>query len=413
MTGNAFRIGRLPGAGPVVSGHFLSNRYEIMRFWILLICLASVGTGFGQTNLVDAPAATNAPSKFRSAEDGWFDISGFLDEKYGFLPIVIPITEPAVGYGALGGIAFISQPLGKSVGSLERPDITAVGGLGTGNGSWGAGAVDIRHWFQNRLQTQVAAVYASINLDYYGLGNDSILNGHPLRYTLEPRGVMLTPRYQFGGSHFWAGLGYTFSATEVSFQAPAGTPGLPSFSHEINVGGLLPSATYDTRDNVFTPNRGMYLEAAGGLYSPSLGGDTDFQKANLLYIQYVPLGDRWFLGVRSEVAASFGNCPFYMRPYLTLRGAPAMRYQGQEIAQIEPELRWQFWKRYSAIVFVGGGGAWNSFQQFKNSEGIVTGGLGFRYELARKYGIHAGFDVAFSADTVALYIQVGSAWARP
>jgi hypothetical protein len=52
-----------------------------------------------------APAVTNAPSKFRSAEDGWPDASGFLDEKYGFLPVVIPITEAAVGYGAAGGLA--------------------------------------------------------------------------------------------------------------------------------------------------------------------------------------------------------------------------------------------------------------------------------------------------------------------
>jgi hypothetical protein len=43
--------------------------------------------------------------------DGWFDVSGFLDEKYGFLPLIIPITEPAVGYGATGALAFLDQPL--------------------------------------------------------------------------------------------------------------------------------------------------------------------------------------------------------------------------------------------------------------------------------------------------------------
>ena len=36
-------------------------------------------------------AATNAPSLFKSAEDGWLDVSGFLDEKYGFLPVA---TQP-------------------------------------------------------------------------------------------------------------------------------------------------------------------------------------------------------------------------------------------------------------------------------------------------------------------------------
>ena len=56
-----------------------------------------------QMTIEKPPHSTTAPSKFRSAEDGWLDVSGFLDEKYGFLPVVIPITEPAVGYGAAAG----------------------------------------------------------------------------------------------------------------------------------------------------------------------------------------------------------------------------------------------------------------------------------------------------------------------
>src|SRR5215510_8016473 len=65
-------------------------------------------------NTTPSVPSTNAPSKFRSDEDGWLDVSGFLDEKYGFLPMVVPITEPAVGYGAAVGLAFISSPLGEA-----------------------------------------------------------------------------------------------------------------------------------------------------------------------------------------------------------------------------------------------------------------------------------------------------------
>jgi hypothetical protein len=62
---------------------------------------------------------------------------------------------------------------------------------------------------------------------------------------------------------------------------------------------------------------------------------------------------------------------------------------------------------------VGGGAAWNDFERFHSTQTIVTGGVGFRYELARKYGIHMGLDPAFGPDTTAVYVQVGSAWARP
>src|SRR6185436_14252961 len=54
---------------------------------------------------------------------------------------------------------------------------------------------------------------------------------------------------------------------------------------------------------------------------------------------------------------------FYMRPFISLRGAPLMRYQGDEMAQIETELRWQCWKRFSIVGFVGTGVAWNDFER--------------------------------------------------
>jgi hemolysin activation/secretion protein len=130
-------------------------------------------------------------------------------------------------------------------------------------------------------------------------------------------------------------------------------------------------------------------------------------------MQFVPLLPKLTLGVRGDVAASFGNVPFYLRPYISLRGAPALRYQGDEIAQIEAELRWQFWKRFSLVGFAGSGVAWNGFEHVDNSQTIVTGGAGFRYEVAREYGIHMGLDVAFGPNNTAIYVQIGSAWARP
>ena len=43
----------------------------------------------------------------------------------------------------------------------------------------------------------------------------------------------------------------------------------------------------------------------------------------------------------------------------------------------------------------------------------MTGGGGFRYELARRYKPHMGLDLGFGPDGPALYVQFGSAWLRP
>jgi hypothetical protein len=391
-----------------------ANQFSVLLILGLLVRLNLDGNELqAQTNSAAASTATNAPSNFRSPEDGWLDASEFLSKKYGFLPIVIPITEPAVSYGAAGGLMFLSEPLAKTEDGLGRPNITVIGGLGTANGSWGAMAGDLRHWFDDRLQTMVGAVYASANLDFYGVGNNSLLQNNPLRYNLEPKGGVAQARYRLGNSRLWAGVSYAFSTTEVSFVAPSGTTGLPDFRHKSNVGGFTPSLTYDTRDNFFTPTRGTYLETSAGLFSRALGSDEDFQRARLIAMQFVPLSSKLFFGVRLEGAASFGSEPFYLRPFISNRGAPMLRYQGEEVAQIETELRWQFWKRYSLVGFVGGGAAWNHFERFDSAQTITTGGVGLRYEIARAHGIHMGVDVAFGPNNTAVYIQIGSAWARP
>jgi hypothetical protein len=361
-----------------------------------------------------APGAPEEqPALFRSAEDGWFDVGGFLDTKFGFLPIAVPITEPAVGYGLAGGVAFLSRPLGEARSGYGRPNITMVGGLATENGTDGLMAGDLRYWKDDRVQTLVAVGDMSINLDFFGVGEGAGLDGHHLKYELEPTGGFAQAKLRLGDSHAWAGVSYGLAATEVDFEKPAGTPGLPPARSDSTEAGLTPSLSFDSRDNMFTPLRGTYLEGSYGLFGQALGGDNEFQRARLIALHYLELEADLSLGLRGETAATFGDAPFYLYPYISLRGVPAMRYQGEQTALVESELRWQFWNRWSAVGFVGTGSAWNDLQQLDDKQSVLTGGTGFRYEIARDYGLHLGLDVAYGPDGVAIYVQVGSAWARP
>ena len=356
-----------------------------------------------------APTPSPAPqSKFKSPEDGWFDLSGFLSQKYGFMPIAAPITEPAVGYGAAAGVVFISQPIGVS-----RPNMTMVGGLGTENGTKGFVAGDLRYFFGRKLQTLTGVIYSSVNLDFYGIGPDATLADHPQGYNLEPAAFLFEAKYQLGKSAVFVGANYVFSRTNVRFDAPEGTPGLPDFSSQSTVSGISPSLTFDTRDNLFTPTRGTYVEAKASLFAEALGSDDTFERYRVIGMQFVPMPARVFLGARGELATSSNATPFYLRPFIYQRGVPAMRYQGDNMAQAELELRWQFWKRISAVAFGGGGMTWTNIKGQQRTTSVGAGGAGFRYEIARAYGIHLGADFAYGPAGSAFYIQFGSAWARP
>jgi hemolysin activation/secretion protein len=91
-----------------------------------------------------------------------------------------------------------------------------------------------------------------------------------------------------------------------------------------------------------------------------------------------------------------------------------MRYQGDQVAFLEMEARWQWAARWSVVPF-GGLGTTRVAQRASADDGqsVGSGGIGFRYELARKFGLLAGLDVAHSPGTTAVYIQVGNAWFRP
>ena len=352
-------------------------------------------------------------SKIRSSEDGWLDISDFVDQAYGFVPLVIPITEPAVGFGGVGALAFIDKQQHSETAGFGRPNLTVIGGMKTENGTSGVMAGDVRHWLDDRMQTLIGIVHASINLDFQGIGLDRALENDPRTYNMETIAGVAQAKYRLGDTRAWLGIGYALANTTIEFDVLPTITSLPNFQRQSRVGGITPSFSYDSRDNIFTPSQGQYLNVSAGLFSRALGSDTDFQRVNLTGIHYLPLNSNLTLGLLGSATFSFGDVPFYLRPFILMRGVAAMKYQGESSAQIEAELRWQFWQRFSLVGFAGAGSSWNDFEHFEKKQNVATGGFGFRYELARKYGMHMGLDIAYGPDGPAYYIQFGSAWMRP
>jgi outer membrane protein assembly factor BamA len=274
-------------------------------------------------------------------------------------------------------------------------------------------AGDVRHWGENRVQSVVGLVDASINLDFYGIGENSELSEHPLTYNLDTLGGGLRGKYRFGKSFLWLGATYVLADMEARFDEAPPSAELQELEGDTHVGGLVPLLAYDSRDNLFTPTRGTYAEGSAGFFDEALGGDDSFQRVSLQILHYIPLPAKVTLGFQGKATFAFGDTPFYLLPYITLRGVPIFRYQGEDAADLEVEARWQFWKRFSLVGFAGAGMAWNDFEHVDDQVTAFAGGTGLRYEIARKYGLQVGADVAFGPEGAVLYIVFGSAWARP
>ncbi|HEX6734011.1 MAG TPA: BamA/TamA family outer membrane protein [Azonexus sp.] len=384
----------------------LSTTLRLLPAALLLAAAGAAATEHDPAAGAMPPAEKEQSSRFFSAEDGWLDVSEFLSQAYGFLPIAIPITEPAVGDGAAVALAFIDKPEPSADAGFGRPNLSILGALNTENGTRGAFGADIRYWLDDRLQTFVGGIRTSVNLEYYGEGRAARRTRDPRTYTLDLDAAFAQAKYRLGRSQNWLGLGFLFARTDISFDRPGP---LPAGNREIAINGLNLSVSHDSRDNVFTPREGHYLELSAMLFRPGLGSDLNFSRLSAIGMHYLPLASRWTLGLRESLAANQGDAPFYMQPYIYMRGVPAMRYMGEKVGQIEVELRWQFWERFSLVGFAGTGTARNDL----GDNHISASGIGLRYELARKLGLHIGFDFAWSEGEQSFYVQVGSAWMRP
>lgn len=213
-----------------------------------------------------------------------------------------------------------------------------------------------------------------------------------------------------GNTDWFLGARYAWLQVKPSFDAgwPPDLEGKPL--KEVRIGRLSFIADHDTRDNIFSPTSGHFVEAEIAVARPGLGGTTSYEQANLRGFDWLPLGKQFVLGLRGDMQTTRGDVPFFARPFVYMRGVPAMRYQGDSAAVTEVELWWRATPRWSLLGFTGAGRAWGGKQDFSEAESVTAAGTGFRDLIARKLGIHAGIDVARGPEDMVFYIQVGSPW---
>ena len=397
-----------------------------MRQFLVLALVAGAFSGAGAQPVAEPPRPAAAASdqgqpdapreglaRFRDPQEGQLDLSYFLENPRGFLPVPIVVTEPAVDYGGGVAVMFVRPREEAGAEGWDRPNISAVGAVATQNGTWGGLAGDASRWMDGRLRTQVGGGTGQINLDFYGLGPDRFSVDEKVRYSLQFTGAIAQANWQLAPKSPWAvGLRYVYADVDPKLRDDPIFPGLADRAR-VRISAPTAVVEYDSRDNVFTPTRGAYAESSWMASREALGATDDFERFDQIVMGWHQLTPNWTLGARGNYAWSSSGTPFFMRPFVQLRGVPAMRYQGDSAASVEAELRWQFSGRWSLVGFGGFGSTRISRETFSATQSVGSGGVGFRYELARKFGLHVGLDLAHSTGTTAVYLQIGNAWFRP
>lgn len=371
--------------------------------FILSFAVLAVTGGASASSLIDP-------------EDGMLDMSEYLiDKPYGFLPVPVLITEPALGYG--GGLfgLFLNDPdkskKGQSEGLSPPPSITAFGGGGTSNGTWFTGVGHRHSWFNDRIRYIGAGGYANINLDIYGDSLPGGLGNKGMSTQTRGYGGMQKLLFRLGESPFLLGPTQFWVRTKVSADnAILNAAYQRLLGEESTSSGAGLVAEYDTRDNIFYPQSGTTASVEYLTYSGFLGGDYDYQTLTVDGKFFQPLSKTVTLALATNYQSLNSHEQFLTpmaRPYIQLRGISRYRYQGEYVSTLQSQLEWNVSPRWTVQGFIGAGSAENIFSDLYQQVDVAWGS-GFRYFIAQKLGLRTGIDIAFSDHEQTLYFNIGS-----
>ncbi len=363
--------------------------------------------------------------EFIDPEDGMFDVSHWLAERKGFFPIPIIITEPAVGFGLGAGLLFLHDPLaGKTAegetfdpqsvdkqGRLIPPSVSALFGAYTENETWFVGGAHMGVWKNDTIRYTGVLAQASVNLKFYGLDGGNGPSSEGIKFNIEPTIFLQQLKFRIKNSDFWAGINYLLLDSTIGFNPSAALPiEIPDIKFDSTSASVSLLLDYDSRDTLFTPSSGLSSGIKASFYREAFGSDNEFEKYKVYAKFFTGLTDSLVLGLRGDVETLNGDARFYEYPFISMRGIPAMRYQGETVGVAEAEFRWNFTTRWSLILFGGAGKAQSADFVAASDDTVYSKGVGFRYFIARRFGAHAGVDIAKGPEDTALYITFGQAW---
>jgi hypothetical protein len=348
---------------------------------------------------------------FRDSLDGKLDLSRYIIDAKGFVPVPFLVTQPALG-GFGGGVAplFISpkkRPTGYK--GYIPPDITTGFGMYTANKSWATGVARMGSFPSLGIKYRALVGYMDVNLSYYHTFD--LLGEKEFDFNIKAAPVFVSLSKKIIQQNIYAGLQYLYSKTVLK---PNFTDSVPSFikEKELNskIGSLGTFLEFDNRNTIFTPSKGMKINLLLNIDDNWTGSDYQYQKLKGYINGFIPVKKNWICGLHLDVQQAFGDVPFYLLPDINMEGIPTARYQGTTTIVTQTEQRIDITYRWSLVFFGGVGKTIGKDQTFKDGTTVYNYGTGFRYFLARAFGLRAGIDVAGGPGSWGYYIVFGQSW---
>ena len=346
------------------------------------------------------------PSVFKDNTDNAIDLSNRLVQKSGFLLVPSIITEPALGFGFGGAALFFHSSYMERNGP---PSVSGLVGGATNNGTWDAGGFHAGYWKEDNIRYLGALFKSDVNIQFYG---PALILEDGVKMNMDAWVLLQQLNFRIANSDFFIGGRYFLTNAKNIFEIPINIPDFSGVQVNTTLSELSALFSYDSRDNVLTPTNGIYAFFNCTYSDEWFGGEDLYGRLKGGFVGFSPMSARFNLGIRYDSRHAIGNIPFWVKPFVDMRGVPLGKYQKNHVDLIETELTFNIYKRWHLKTFTGIGNAYRVIGSFGDGNPVRTVGTGFRYGLARALGLHMGADFAWSNDDFGFYIVAGHAWLR-
>ncbi len=170
----------------------------------------------------------------------------------------------------------------------------------------------------------------------------------------------------------------------------------------------------DTRDNVVSASKGIFLETSGFLYNGAIGSSFNYSNYNLTFNNYFSLGRRMVLATNTVMNLNTGNIPFLEMARVggnsILRGYAQYRFRASNFVASQVEYRYMIWRKLGFVAFAGIGDVFDNTEDIETTHLKYSLGGGVRVALDSKEKINLRVDYGVGRGNTGVYVSVTEAF---
>lgn len=308
----------------------------------------------------------------------------------------------------LGLVASGLYRVDKNNKAISPSNVSLFGDITT-SGSYVIGIQSNTIFPDEKFRIDVNAFFSSIPNKYWGIGYENARNKEYTKYTDKEISIKLDLLAKIFPNTYVGIVGDFKNRNGGKFQDISFLHGEERVS---SYGGAGLSLSYDSRDFIPNPYKGIYAKFEYINYPKFIGNRNSISKTEAIFRAYQKVWDGGLLAFDTQGIFMGGNVPWNMMVMTgssrMMRGYYEGRYRDRMFIGAQVELRQHIWRRNGIVLWAGAGNIFHDFDTFKMKQTLPTFGIGYRWEFKNRVNVR--LDYGIGKGESAFYFNINEAF---